>query len=307
MLPNYFKYLNITPVEERWGMYITSVGYSKIEPNDSYPNQEHPQSHQLTWNRGRILNDFYLVFISKGKGVYGSALTEPTDIVAGNCFFLYPEVRHRYKPDPKSGWEEYWVGFNGFYAKQLMQSGFFNSDAPIIDVGLNKDMLVLLRELIETVQASLSGYPQQIAGITLRVLGLVNDITHYHGYSNDPVGKLIAKAKFIIQESFENTLDMEKLARDLPMGYSSFRKAFKLITGESPNQYHLNLRLNRAKDLLATTLLNINEIADHTGFESVFYFSKLFKKKNGVSPKAFRNSEAGITDTADNDQSTDPS
>jgi transcriptional regulator GlxA family with amidase domain len=72
------------------------------------------------------------------------------------------------------------------------------------------------------------------------------------------------------------------------MGYSSFRKAFKQITGESPNQYHLNLRLNRAKDLLMTTILNINEIADQTGFESVFYFSKLFKKKNGVSPHNFR-------------------
>jgi AraC-like DNA-binding protein len=103
---------------------------------------------------------------------------------------------------------------------------------------------------------------------------------------------LIAKATFIIQESFENAIDMEKLANELPMGYSSFRKAFKRITGESPNQYHLNLRLNRAKDLLTSTLLNINEIADHTGFDSVFYFSKLFKKKNGVSPKYYRNNES---------------
>ena len=288
MFPNYFKYLNITPVEERWGIYVTSVGYSKIEPHDHYPNQQHPQSHELTWNRGRILNDFYLVFISKGKGVYASALTESCDIIAGNCFFLYPGVLHRYKPDSKSGWEEYWVGLNGFYVEQLMQNGFFDSQNPITYIGLDKDILVLFRELIEITRASLPGYPQQIAGIALRILGLVNEISHHRQYSNDPVGKLIAKARFIIQESFENTLDVEKLADELPMGYSSFRKAFKQITGESPHQYHLNLRLNRAKELLSSTLLNINEVADQTGFESVFYFSKLFKNKTGVSPKAFR-------------------
>jgi AraC-like DNA-binding protein len=267
---------------------VTTVGYSKTDPNDDYPNQEHPPSHNLTWNRGRILNDYYIIFISKGKGVYGSALTDPFEVTAGTCFFLYPGVLHRYKPDRNIGWEEYWVGFNGFYVQQLMANGFFDPEHPFIDLGLNKDILALFQQLIRAVQASLTGYHQQIAGITMQILGQINNLSQHHEYRDDPVGKLIAKAKFIIQESAENVLDMEKLAEELPMGYSSFRKAFKQITGESPNQYHLNLRLNRAKDLLMTTILNINEIADQTGFDSVFYFSRLFKKKHGVSPRHYR-------------------
>lgn len=282
-------------------MYVTTVGYSKVDPNDNYPNQQHPQSHELTWNRGRILNDFYIIFISKGKGVYGSVLTDPFEVVAGTCFFLYPGVLHRYKPDPKVGWEEYWVGFNGYYIAQLMGNDFFDRQDPFVFLGLNKDILILFRALIEAAQASLPGYPQQIAGITMQILGLINNIAQHHEYSNDRIGKLIAKAKFIIQESFEDNLDMEKLAKELPMGYSSFRKSFKRITGESPNQYHLNLRLERAKNLLTTTILNINEVAMQTGFESVFYFSKLFKKKNGVSPKYYRNNEEGVTGTDDSD------
>jgi AraC-like DNA-binding protein len=292
MLKNYFKYLNVSPVEERWGVYVTTVGYSKTEPNDDYPNQVHPESHHLTWNRGRTLNDYYIVFISKGKGIYGSALTQPTEVTEGTCFFLYPGVWHRYKPDPGSGWEEFWVGFNGFYVAQLMGNGFFDRQSPIVPLGMNKDILVLFRSLIETVQASLPGYPQQIAAITMQLLGLINNVREHHEYNDDPVGKLISKAKFIIQESFEDTLDMEKLAQALPMGYSSFRKAFRRVTGESPNQYHLNLRLERAKNLLTTTVLNTSEIADQTGFESVFYFSRLFKKKNGISPTEFRKNSA---------------
>ncbi|MDB5190983.1 MAG: AraC family transcriptional regulator [Segetibacter sp.] len=286
---NYFKYLSISPLEERWGFYVTTIGYSKIDPNQNYPNnKEHPQNHSLSWNKGRILNGYYMIFISKGEGVFESALTSAAEITAGTCFFLYPGVWHRYKPNIKSGWEEYWIGFSGSYAEYLMNNGIFKKDDPFINVGLNKDLLVLLRNLIEMVRSTSTGYNQMIAGITLQILGLVNAISQHQEYDDNPVGKHISKAKFLLQESLEKPVDMEKLARELPMGYSSFRKAFKKITGESPNQYHLNLRLNRAKDLLTGTALNINEVADQTGFDSVFYFSKLFKKKNGVSPKHFR-------------------
>lgn len=289
LMKNYFKYLNIGPIEERWGFYITTVGYSKVDPNQNYPNNEvHPKNHTLTWNKGRILNDFYMIFISKGEGIFESSITLPSEIKAGTCFFLYPKVWHRYKPCIKLGWEEYWVGFNGFYAERLMNEDFFNRKDPFIKAGLNNDLLILFRKLIEIVQSSFTGYPQLSAGITLQILGLVNAISIHQEYANNPVGKLIAKAKFLLQESLEEPVNIEKLAREIPMGYSSFRKAFKKCTGESPNQYHLNLRLNRAKDLLTTTTLNINEVADQTGFDSVFYFSKLFKKKNGVSPKFYR-------------------
>jgi transcriptional regulator GlxA family with amidase domain len=104
----------------------------------------------------------------------------------------------------------------------------------------------------------------------------------------NPLKILIDKAKFLLQESLEKPVDLEQMARDLPMGYSSFRKAFKKITGEPPNQFLLNLRLSRAKYLLDSTNLSINEIAFQTGFESVYYFSKLFKKRNGRSPKFYR-------------------
>ena len=288
MSKNYFKYLNITQTEESWGMYVNSIGYSKVGPAANYPTEKHPESHHLTWNRGRILEDYYLVFISRGKGIFASALTPQISVLEGSCFFLFPGIQHRYKPDVHSGWEEYWVGFNGLYAKQLMSNEFFSSKDPLVKVGPNKEILDLFRSILDTVKTSLPGYPQQIAGLSLQLLGHVNTISHALGYSADPVGKLISKAKFIIHESFENTLDMEGLARQLPMGYSAFRKSFKLLTGESPNQYHLNLRLNRAKDLLNSTILNISEIATQTGFDSVFYFSRLFKKKHGVSPKSYR-------------------
>lgn len=91
-----------------------------------------------------------------------------------------------------------------------------------------------------------------------------------------------------MRENIEKPIPLEKLAKELPMGYSRFRKSFKEITGKSPNQYYLDIRLKKAKELLTTTNLSVDEIACQTGFGEIFYFSKFFKKKNGVSPKSFR-------------------
>lgn len=288
-MQNYRKYLNITNSEKEWGFYVNTVGSAKVRPNKNYPNnRDHPMNHSFTWDKGRILDGYYLVFITKGEGVLESAKTKAYKIKAGTCFFLFPGVWHRYRPDPEFGWEEYWVGFNGTYPDELMRNKIFVSESPFIEVGLNDELLQLFHRLIKAVAFGDVGYRQIITGITLQILGLVNAIAKYRATESGNQFKLIAKAKFLLQESIETPVNLEEMAKELPMGYSKFRKTFKGVTGVSPNQYHLSLRLDKAKELLTSTNLTINEIAFQTGFSSIFYFSRLFKKKNGSAPKGYR-------------------
>jgi len=285
----FHKYLAATDFEEAWGFYVTTVGCSRTDPNQIYPhNQEHPLTHSFTWNKGRILDGYYMVFITGGKGVFESARSQPTIITAGTCFFLYPGVWHRYRPDPASGWEEYWIGFKGSYPTQLMNKGFFSPDAPVISPGLNDSLLILIHKILDHVRSATPGYHQVISGITLEILGLVYALSASKGSGHDDDEQAVEKARFFFRENLESAPDIQQLMKELPMSYSKFRKIFKQATGESPNQYHLNLRLNKGRELLSTTNLNITEIAYHLGFQSVFHFSKLFKKKHGVSPKSYR-------------------
>lgn len=289
---NYCRYLNNSESDKKWGFYVNTVGSASVAPNKNYPNNRvHPTDHTLTWDKGRILNGFYIVFISRGEGVLETAHTKPTPIKAGTCFFLFPGVWHRYKPDARHGWEEYWAGFNGSYPAELMKNGIFSPEHPFVEVGLNEDLSALFHLVIKTVSAAQPGYQQIAAGITLQILGLINAASKYRQDGTNNESRLISKAKFILHESINNPITLEEVAKELPMGYSKFRKLFKSMCGVSPNQYHLNLRLDKAKELLTTTNLNINEIADQTGFDSIFYFSRLFKKKNGVAPKFYRDTK----------------
>jgi AraC-like DNA-binding protein len=72
------------------------------------------------------------------------------------------------------------------------------------------------------------------------------------------------------------------------ISYSTFRRDFKRQTGLSPLQYHLLLKIEKAKELLINTELKAKEIAYKLGFDSDYYFCRLFKQKTGISPAQFR-------------------
>ncbi|SDC68359.1 AraC family transcriptional regulator [Niabella drilacis] len=289
-MQNFHKYLSRTDAEEKWGFYITTAGCSKTEGNQSYPiNQDHPDTHNFTWNKGRILNDYYIVFISKGRGVFETADQQVYPIDAGACFLLFPGAWHRYKPSYKTGWEEYWMGFNGYYPRKLFKAGFFNKKKPVVYTGLNEELLAAFQQLLTKIQNGLPGYHMQITGTALSILSLIYNSTLFGKENSDDELAYISKAKFILLDAIEETVSMPALAKQLAVSYSKFRKDFKQVTGQPPNQYHLEIRLKRAAELLCTTHLTINDIADQTGFATVFYFSRSFKKVYKISPKTYRN------------------
>ncbi|MEC3880480.1 AraC family transcriptional regulator [Parapedobacter sp. 10938] len=296
VMENYHKYLHIRNIDRDLGFYINTVGYTKIDKHSRYPEVgQHPADHVFSWNKGRILDGYYVVFITGGRGLFESAKTPPKVIESGTCFLLFPGIWHRYKPDPEFGWEEYWIGFNGDYPRHVMNR-LFRPEAPFVKTGLSKDLLSAFTQLLRTVSQVEVGYQQVMAGITLQIIGLINRINITEKTDNDPASVWVSKAILKLQNELANPVRMEDLVAEFPISYSSFRKSFKRVTGESPNQYHLNLRLNKAEELLKTTHLTVTEIGYHTGFDSPFYFSRLFKKKFGVSPKSLRASHTRPTE-----------
>lgn len=101
---------------------------------------------------------------------------------------------------------------------------------------------------------------------------------------------VVEQAKEIIDNGLNNAIDMKKLAANLYVSYSWFRKVFKEQTGEAPSEYHLNRRIEKASRLLRTTDQSVRQISEELGFKNQNHFSALFKRKTGESPINYRKS-----------------
>ena len=107
--------------------------------------------------------------------------------------------------------------------------------------------------------------------------------------------KLLDKVTDIIRSNFDNPeFDMDMLAAELHIGRNKMFARIKEITGLTPNEFALKMKLEEALSLLQNEpQLNIAEISYRLGFSSPRYFSRSFKNFYGVSPQAYRKKESG--------------
>ena len=105
------------------------------------------------------------------------------------------------------------------------------------------------------------GFQPLISSIVLHILGSVLFKHSNLLYSDNPVVEKINRAKAIMRTDFGRNRSPEQIAREVGMGYTWFRRVFREYVGMAPAQYQHTMRLNKARELLATTAHSISEIA----------------------------------------------
>ena len=87
---------------------------------------------------------------------------------------------------------------------------------------------------------------------------------------------------------YNEKLTLEELAQKFFVSKATLNYSFKNTTSFSPIEYLLNVRINKSKELLTESSKTIGQISNECGFSSANYFGLIFKKKEGISPAAFR-------------------
>jgi AraC-like DNA-binding protein len=102
-----------------------------------------------------------------------------------------------------------------------------------------------------------------------------------------PVYLHLLRAKDLIDREYARELDVPALAREAHASPAHFARSFKSAFGETPHQYLLRRRVERAKDLRRSTGLSVTEVCLEVGFRSLGSFSTAFRELVGEPPSRY--------------------
>ena len=125
-------------------------------------------------------------------------------------------------------------------------------------------------------------------GIILQMISRFLNAHPLKSKNPDPVPSKILEAIRYIQINLKENLTVNYLATRANLHQDYFSRLFFKYTGQRPLDYLHEKRIERAQYLIATTTLSYSEIAEKTGFESLPYFSKIFKRITSLTPGEYK-------------------
>ena len=283
---HYFRYLCVDSSSRTWGMYTTTCGRALIPADGStYPSVQHPPLYQFDWQHGRTLNEYQIVYISEGSGVFETK-KQKLQIQCDDAILLRPGQWHRYRPNLETGWREHWIGFAGSGFEAILDNHF--PDRSVFQIRGSVGVRETFETLIATAQENGPALQQKMAAHTSLLLAQLYASTLVHTPTAKDAIKMVQKAREMMWCAETRDLSLEETARRLGTSYSTFRRIFREHAGIGPHQYRLHLKLSYARDLLLNTDLSVKEVAYQSGFEEEQYFCRFFKKTMGATPSGYR-------------------
>jgi transcriptional regulator GlxA family with amidase domain len=114
------------------------------------------------------------------------------------------------------------------------------------------------------------------------------DQRYLEGAVDKHADELIAQIQFWLRTNLNSEVNLAELSQQFGLSQRSFSRRFKMATGMRATQYWQQLRIEAAKDLLASSNLSIQEVAYHVGYHDQGHLTRLFKQNLALTPKDYR-------------------
>lgn len=238
----------------------------------------------FTTNRPKGRHDYYLMYMLQGE-LEGDTGGKNMQLKAGDLVLFPPEMGYAYQLKKPERMVYLWVHFTGSEcAARLKELGLEMSRVyhPAEREELEQEIDAIHRLLIAR-----PAFFFQECNARLEML-LCRVARYAHKTSQNVPPDRLWRSLYFLQRYYREKISMEQLAAMEYLSVSRYAVLFHQLTGRSPQQYLIELRLSNARQLLRETDLSVGDVAERVGYDDALYFSRLFKRYTGLSPRAFR-------------------
>jgi AraC-type DNA-binding domain-containing proteins len=238
-------------------------------------------------------NEIVLFFCVKGRG-WCEIDGERHEITPGQLLIIPAKSERSYATYGERSWSLIWI--------QLVET---IKDAFTVKLNLNPhttnlgssergQMLALFQEVLHALEMPCQQRLQQVSHRAAHVLeGVISKQQETCSLETNAGGKIGRTIEYM-KEHLNEPLRAATLAGIANMSLPHYFAQFKRVTGSSPIDYLIKLRMDHARRLLSETSWSVKEVAVSLGYEDPLYFSRVFKSVNQTAPTDFRAQKRNI-------------
>lgn len=258
-------------------LHITKIGY--------FPAVKY---HYNSKDKGT--NYYILMYCTAGEGWYKAGGRKYL-LKENQYVMLPPGMPYSFGANATNPWTIYWLHFKGELAGEFME-------LPIIPRYIQPDSnsrieyrIQLFEEIYKNLELSYQSNHYCYASLCLyHLLASFKYIEPFRQIQkkNESDQRFSERVIYFMREHVRNNLTLEQLAKHFQLSPSHFSARFLSETKQSPIKYYITLKIEKACEYIEFSNLKISEIYLLLGFQDAAYFSRMFKKVMGVSPKMYR-------------------
>lgn len=255
-------------------LFVNSCGYVKLLT----------KNFAISRDKGRL--DYQIIYIIKGKCLIRMD-NDSLWINEGNMILYKPNQPQYYSYFFKDSTEVYWIHFSGYGATEYLSKLDLlkNTIYPIV---FDNKCTELFRMIMNEMQIQKPLYSQQASSYFYELLVTISRLINFSNESHpemlkDDFKKVIELMHFKYNENHPISF----YANECNLSLYRFMHKFKELTGMAPLEYLTRVRVEIAKNLLLNSSLSISDVSSIIGYENPLYFSRVFKKETGVSPRFY--------------------
>jgi AraC-like DNA-binding protein len=257
-------------------LFITHIGYF---PKAAYHYRE----------RKNGCEDNIVIYCLNGKGWY--VIGNKKYIVNPNQFIHLPATTEymRYGADENDPWTIYWVHYSGKDMGNFNHSLSIKEHKGPLNIVFNEKAINIWEDMYLSLEMGYSRNNLCNANLCLYYFLATFFYPEKH-LKSDKVQEqdIITKTIFYMRSNLHNRVNIEDFAALHYLSASHFSLLFRKSTGMSPGDYFLQLKMQKACQMLYNPSNRIKKVAYAIGYNDPYYFSRIFKKFMGVSPEQYR-------------------